>query len=166
MQDPLTFFIACEPPKSTHQASARIMKRKDGSMFVGKSESSKGAQVKREILTLLSEHRPQDAFIGPVRLKVLWAYSWRKTEPKKNKETGWLMCDKRPDCDNLSKLLKDCMSRLNYWADDSQVAELQFTKAWGETPGIGIHISPMHPMMLPHHLDVFKQHIHGEYGHL
>ena len=148
-QDPLKFFIHCVPPKSTHQASAQILKRRDGSMFVGKRENSKGAAVKRDLLALLGCHRPDVAFEGPVQLQVLWVYPWRKSEPKKNRATGILLCHTRPDCDNLSKLLKDCMSKLNYWGDDSQVADLGFLKAWGDSPGIGVSITTLRPMELP-----------------
>ena len=137
---PVSFRIDCIPPKSTHQASLRIMKRRDGSQFVGKMENSKGAQVKRDIISLLAEHRPAEPFAGPVQLVIGWAYPWRKSEPKRNRITGQRWCDTRPDCDNLAKMVIDCMTRLAFWGDDSQVAWLNFSKWWADRPGIIVGI--------------------------
>ena len=140
MKNKLSFFIPCNPPKSTAQASHRIMKRKDGTQFVGKFANSKGKKVQDELMILLQQHRPEQAFEGPIELHVSWNYPWRKSEPKKNRARGMKPCDTRPDCDNLLKLLQDCMTRLGFWNDDSQIAQLHFYKWWGDSPGIGITI--------------------------
>ena len=143
-QQPTTqFFIRCIPPKSTAQGSAMIMRRRDGSQFVGKAADSKGARAKRDLMTLFSMHRPEKAYSGPVSLDVQWVYPWRKSEPKKNRAGGYRYCDKRPDIDNLCKLLLDVMTTLDYWGDDGQVARLSFEKAWGDDPGIFIRITPI-----------------------
>jgi Holliday junction resolvase RusA-like endonuclease len=139
----ISFRIDCIPPKSTHQASLRIMKRRDGTQFVGKMESGKGAQVKRDLIALLAEHRPAEPFAGPVELIVYWDYPWRKSEPKRNRALGVKWCDTRPDCDNLAKMLIDCMTRLGFWADDSQVARLSFSKRWANRPGIEVLMSEL-----------------------
>ena len=139
----ISFRIDCIPPKSTHQASLRIMKRRDGSQFVGKMENSKGAQVKRDLISLLAEHRPAEPFAGPVHLDIDWTYPWRKSEPKRNRITGARWCDTRPDCDNLAKMLIDCMTRLGFWGDDSQVARLTFSKWWADRPGIEVRVEEL-----------------------
>jgi hypothetical protein len=51
---------------------------------------------------------------------------------------GVIPCDTRPDCDNLCKILFDAMTRLGFWGDDSQIADLRFVKCWGDTAGIGV----------------------------
>ncbi len=137
----LSFFIPCNPPKSTAQASHRIMKRRDGTQFVGKFAKSKGKRTQDELLLLLQPYRPEKPLEGPVALSVRWTYPWRKSESKKNKLSGRLWCDTRPDCDNLLKLLQDCMTRLAFWNDDSQVAFLKFRKMWGDNNGIHITVS-------------------------
>ncbi|MFH1743231.1 MAG: RusA family crossover junction endodeoxyribonuclease [bacterium] len=138
--DSIAFRIDCIPPKSTHQASLRIMKRRDGTQFVGKMATSKGKATQNELIALVAEHRPAQPFAGPVRLLVEWDYPWRKSESKKSRLTGFRWCDTRPDCDNIVKLLKDVLTRLNFWGDDSQVADLIFKKRWCDKPGIGIQI--------------------------
>jgi len=137
------FTIPCNPPKATHQASARIMKRKDGTMFVGKSSSSKGKAVKDSLTLLLNGHRPPAMFVGPVDVYILWVYPWRSNEPKKNRVLGLLPCDKRPDIDNLCKMLFDVMTLIGFWKDDSQISDLLFRKRWGNDPGIRMKITGM-----------------------
>lgn len=139
------FFIPCNPPKATAQASHRIMKKADGTMFVGKSQNSNAAKAQKTMFALLNDHRPEVAFEGPVRLEVHFCWPWRKSEPKKNRVKGWRRCDKRPDCSNLIKMLEDCMTRLAFWGDDSQVAELVICKSWGEKPGIYIRVAELEP---------------------
>ncbi len=133
------FTIQCNPPKSTHQGSMRIMKRKDGSQFVGKFASSKGKAAQNDLTTLLLPHRPSNPFLGPVTCEITWVYPYRKTEKKKN--IGKLIpCDVKPDCDNLFKMIGDCMTRLGFWQDDSQVYRLTFSKFWGPDAGITVKI--------------------------
>ena len=133
-------YIDCIPPKSTAQASSRILKRKDGTQFIGRMEGSKGAQVKRGLVSLLHQHRPSEPLTGPLGVVVRWVYPWRKSETKTNRARGWMHCDKRPDADNIEKMLMDAMGLCGYWLDDAQVADMRLIKAWGDRPGIGIEI--------------------------
>ena len=137
------FFIDCIPPKSTAQASLRIMKRSNGTQFVGKYAKSKGKKTQDELMRWLADHVPPEPYTKPVQLTVDWNYPWRKQEPKKNRATGSKWCDTRPDVDNLCKLLLDCMTKLGYWTDDSLVASLTFNKRWVDSPGIGIEIKDL-----------------------
>ena len=140
MNNPLSFFISCIPPKSTHQAALRILKRHDGTQFVGKFATSKGKAVESELMTLFMPHRPPQPMQGPLSLEVRWQYPWRKSEKKANRAKGILACDVRPDCDNLAKFVCDIMTRLAFWNDDGQVANLTFSKTWCNSPGIGIMV--------------------------
>lgn len=135
----ITFKMHCIPPKATHQASLRIMKRKDGTQFVGKFAKSKGKVAQSDLMTLLAPHVPERPIESPVAVSVVWEYPYRKSEKKRN--IGKIIpCDTRPDCDNLSKMLFDCMTRLGFWNDDSQIYDLRFKKVWGMQPGIEIKI--------------------------
>lgn len=133
----LSFKLDCIPPKATHQGSMTIMKRRDGTQFVGKMQSSKGKKTQDDLLSLLAPHRPHKPIGSPVVVSVEWAYPFRKSEPKKNRFDG-LPCVTRPDCDNLAKLLLDCMTRLAFWNDDSQVYRLFFEKCYRHEPGIRV----------------------------
>lgn len=137
----INFFVSCEPPKSTHQASLRIITPKHGKSFVGKYKNSKAKQAEEYISLLLRPYAPLKPYIGPLTVSVEWTYPWRKAETKARKAAGYQPCDKRPDCDNLCKILFDCMSKLGFWVDDGQIADLRFGKGWGDKPGIGITIN-------------------------
>ena len=139
----IDFFVNCIPPKSTHQAALRILKRRDGTQFVGKFASSKGKHVQAELITLFTPYRPMTPMQGPIILIVNWNYPWRKSEKKINRARGIMPCDVRPDCDNLAKFVCDIFTRLAFWNDDGQVYSLTFQKWWSDTPGIGIRIDPI-----------------------
>jgi len=139
----IQFFIKCIPPKTTVQTNHRIMRRKDGTQFVGSMSNRKSAQVQKELMLLLSEHVPERPLEGPLKLNVQWRYPWRKSEPKKNRANGTRWCDTRPECDNLCKGFQDCMTRLGFWTDDSQVAALYFSKEWCDTPGIYVSVTEL-----------------------
>ena len=137
----LEFTIRCNPPKATHQASLRIMKRADGTQFVGKFAKSKGKAAQNDLMTMLRPHAPQTSLKGPIACEITWVYPWRKSETKRNRAKCLMPCDTRPDCDNLCKMLFDAMTRLGFWDDDSQIFSVGFRKYWGDVPGIYVTIS-------------------------
>ena len=142
-------FIPCIPPKSTAQAGQRIMKRKDGSQFIGKFANSKSKAAQNTLLQLLQPYTPTSPYDFPLQCHIGWVSPWRKSEPKKNRVAGWRWSDKRPDCDNLSKTIQDVMSTLGYWIDDSQVCRLFVDKGWGDRPGIYISIQEIPELAMP-----------------
>lgn len=136
----LGFVIRCNPPKHTAQGGKRILKTKDGRLFIGKKTDSKAQQTENELLMLLYPYRPKEPFQGALKTEIKWVYPWRSSEPKKNRILGLKYCDTRPDSDNLLKFLFDCMTRCGFWIDDAQVADLRFEKMWGDEPRIEIKI--------------------------
>ena len=116
------------------------MKKKDGTQFIGKFASSKGKAVQDELLILLREFAPPSPYSVALRVSVEWIYPWRKAETKKNIAKGYMPCTTRPDCDNLFKMVGDCMTRLGYWTDDSLIADLRFKKGYGNNSGVGVVI--------------------------
>ena len=132
-------FIPCVPPKATHQGSAMILRRKDGTPFVGKASNSAGARAKKTLLTLLLCHAPKRSFEGPTEVEVKLVFPWRKSEPKKNKALGIMPMVTKPDLDNLSKMIVDSMADANWFAGgDQQVHLLTLSKWWGDEVGITI----------------------------
>lgn len=131
--------INCIPPKHTAQASNKILKTKDGKYFIGKKSDSKAKQTQNDLMSLLYPYRPQKPLEGALKLEIKWVYPFRKSEPKKNRIRE-LYCYTRPDVDNLCKLLFDVMTRLGFWLDDSQIADLHFVKCWSDNPRIEIFI--------------------------
>ena len=132
-------FIPCVPPKATHQGSAMILRRRDGTPFVGKASNSAGAKAKKTLLTLLLCHAPKRSFEGPTEVEVKLVFPWRKSEPKKNRALGIMPMVTKPDLDNLSKMIVDSMADANWFSGgDQQVHLLTLSKWWGDEVGITI----------------------------
>lgn len=128
------FFMLMDPPTATAQErQVRIIH--------GRPVFYEPAQVKEAKETLmggLMEFVPDLPITGPVRLTTLWCFP--KGKSHKNKE--WRVT--KPDTDNLQKLLKDCMTKMKFWKDDSQVVYEEVGKVWSDFPaGILIHIKEL-----------------------
>ena len=136
----LSFVVKCNPPKHTAQGSRTILKTKNGRFFIGKKSDSNAQQTQDDLLSLLYTFAPEKAFVGALKVEIKWVYAWRSGEAKKNRLFGFKYCDKKPDADNIMKLLFDCMTRCGFWVDDAQVADLRFEKMWGDEPRIEIKI--------------------------
>lgn len=138
----LQFTLHCNPPKHTAQGSSTILKNfKTGKFFIGKKSNSKAIQTKNELMAILLPHQPKKPLEGALKCEIDIFYSWRTSEPKKNRVTGYRWCDTKPDLDNWNKQFSDCLTRLRFWNDDSQVADLHITKRWGDEPRIDVKIS-------------------------
>lgn len=138
----MRFVLNCIPPKHTAQGGNRILKTKDGRLFVGKMSSSKAKKTQDELMCLLMEHVPEKPLEGPIEEKIRWVYPYRKSEPKKNRGRE-IWCDTKSDCDNLTKMFNDCLTRLGFWIDDGQVAILHFEKLYDEKPRIEVEITEL-----------------------
>lgn len=49
----------------------------------------------------------------------------------------------KPDTDNLQKMFKDCMTKLDFWTDDQLVASEICEKFWADIPGIYVRIEEL-----------------------
>ena len=64
--------------------------------------------------------------------------------PKKKKEQALenkIFVTKRPDIDNLAKIIQDALNGKAYY-DDSQIVELSIKKEYSETPRAEVEITP------------------------
>lgn len=90
--------------------------------------------VKQKYMAALSGHRPEQPMIGPVGLLVSWYF------PIKDgiKDGAWKIT--KPDTENMLKLLKDCMTELDFWYDDAQVCYEVSMKKYGQISGIYVSV--------------------------
>ena len=134
-----TVFLPCVPPKATHQGSAMILRRRDGTPFVGKAAGSAGAKAKKNLLNLLCSHSPPKPFTGATKVEVVLVFPWRKSEAKKRRRLGIIPMTTKPDLDNLSKMILDSMAEANWFeGGDQQVYDLTLRKWGGDEVGITI----------------------------
>lgn len=130
MPKAVQFFMPMDPPTVTHQEKRCVVVAGKPRFFDGKA-----LRDARTLLTAsLASHRPQEPLEGPLLLWTRWVFPDRS---KRFLEGFWRVT--RPDTDNLSKLLKDCMTASGFWKDDSQVVCEVCSKVWTRVVS-GIHI--------------------------
>ena len=54
------------------------------------------------------------------------------------------LCQKKPDVDNLAKIVLDSLNKIAY-DDDVQVCRLLVEKRYGETPQVLVRLSELEP---------------------
>ena len=131
--------LDCVPPTATAQ-------QKGAFVCGGRVRFYTKAKVRQSenfLAALCSMHAPDAPFAVPVAVKVRWTFPWRKSERRGIVAAGVpVPHTSRPDLDNLEKNLLDVLTRLNFWTDDSLVAEKSTSKFWGPKPGIDVEIRP------------------------
>lgn len=129
----IEFFMPMVPPSVTHQTQAITVVK--GKPRVYDTPELKDARAK--LTAHLAGHAPEQRLTGPVRLSTTWIW------PAKGDRCPGEWKTTKPDTDNVVKLLKDCMTRLGYWVDDSQVCSECTEKIWGQRPGIFVRVEQL-----------------------
>jgi len=87
----------------------------------------------------------RDVFAGPIRVHILAVFPVAKSWPKSRREdalNGKIHVTKKPDIDNVAKLVTDAMNGI-VWIDDSQIVELEAAKVYGENPRTIVSVNPV-----------------------
>lgn len=142
------FYIPVEPPP-THQAALRILKNKaTGKMFVGKMEKSSAKKWCAEAIRLMKEAKAQHSpgslpFDIPLQVGIVFIYPHTKESKKLADKTGddVVVKSTRPDLDNLSKSVLDCLVDSGWIKDDGLIVELILRKGHGERPMVIVDIT-------------------------
>jgi len=121
------------PPTATSQENKTAVV--NGRIMHYKSKGAK--QTFATLTAALAPFRPDQPLDGPIRLVTLWRFP----RGKSHRDGEWRIS--RPDTDNLQKALKDVMTRLGYWTDDSRVCCELVSKIWSDDPGIEITCEPI-----------------------
>lgn len=98
----------------------------------------------RTLEAVLLSYKPENPFCGPVRLVFTACMPMPASASKKRREAmqaGKIGHTVKPDVDNLSKQLLDCMTRLRFWEDDRQVVELVARKRYDANPRWVVEVS-------------------------
>ena len=130
----IEFFMPMSPPTTTAQQH-RVAQGKGGRKVFYDSPELASARAKLE--AHLGQHVPEQPMNGALMLMTKWIFPITG----KHQDGEWRIT--RPDTDNLTKMLKDCMTRLRYWRDDALVAVECIEKRWGRIPGIYVRIEEL-----------------------
>jgi Holliday junction resolvase RusA-like endonuclease len=135
----MNFFIPIIP---TAQARGRAgINRASGHAMI--YPHKKQYRNQDDLIALMSQYAPKNPMEGPLKLCLdIWLpvpASWSK-----KKRAAAINNDiwpaKRPDLDNYLKQVMDCMTKLGFWKDDSQVCITSARKCYWETPGWNISL--------------------------
>ena len=132
----IELFLPVIPPKTTSQQK-RLVVVKDKPRFF---HNKKHQEAESDLLTLMKPYSPSKPLSGALQVVVTLTYPWRKSEPMKHRLLGKKPMTSKPDCDNVVKLINDCMTKLLFFGDDAQIYSLFIQKYWGDKPGIFIRI--------------------------
>lgn len=128
------------PATATAGNGRRIMRRRDGTAFIGHSASVKAAS--NELRVRLRPYRPPQPMEGPVSMVCRWTWPWPEKISHRDRLSGWQWRDTKPDLDNLSKALFDALEAEGFVTNDSQFVCRMDEKRWGDCPGLYLLISP------------------------
>jgi len=148
----LKAWIPCNPPRSTAQAAKKL------AMIGGKPrmyQSKEGKAIEADFLGLFMPHRPDVPLAGPLRLRIHYCLPLLKSEKKAIKERTWTCHDRKPDADNLCKMMLDALGRLAFWEDDARIVHLHFKKYRSSQPGIAIEITEISEDEIGHPNNLF-----------
>ena len=142
----VAFICDGPPPRATAQQKGEVVR---GGKVVH-YEKDNVVEAREWIERRILPHALKTPLSGPLCLEIYWVYRWlnRHLAPNGGKKDviagkSLALCPNRPDCDNLSKLFKDCLQAAGFMKDDGQVAVLIFLKAWGDDPGIATRITEL-----------------------
>ncbi len=82
---------------------------------------------------------------GPVALQMTAAFPIPKSTSKKQRErmlAGNVVPTKKPDCDNLLKIVADALNGIAY-RDDSQIVKCDVAKVYSDTPEVRVRLELM-----------------------
>jgi len=89
---------------------------------------------------------PSEPWDGPVYLEVRAVFPRPKRLMRRKDPDGEVWCVRKPDLDNLMKIVCDALTRAGLWRDDAQVAMVVVRKVWASkvaAPRLEVHAERM-----------------------
>ncbi|MDD4843518.1 MAG: RusA family crossover junction endodeoxyribonuclease [Anaerotignum sp.] len=94
-------------------------------------------EARAKLAAHLSKHVPAEPDTGAVQLITKWCF------PNDGKHKNGEYKITKLHSDNLQKLLKEVMTDIHYWKDDTLVVSEIIEKFWNDPPGIYIRIEEL-----------------------
>lgn len=135
MKNEIAFKLKIKPPTATAQQKGEAIV--NGHIHHYKKKNVR--QAESVLMYALLPYVPKEPMVNvPIKLTCIWNFYSKSHKPGTWKIT-------RPDGDNLNKMLKDVMTDMGFWKDDSQIVAETVVKRWvkPEEEGIEIYIAEM-----------------------
>lgn len=119
--------------------------RYTGHAITPKDTANYEAVVRWEYTNQCKGHRfPDDAMLD---MRITSYYGLAKSDSRKKREEklrGALRPTKKPDCDNVVKIIADSLNGVAY-RDDTQIVDCQVRKFYAEIPRVVVRIREIEP---------------------
>ena len=144
-------------PTAQMRTAVGVIKFRDGSTRGNAHKQKKQVSNENTIKAFLAQYKPARPLSGALLLGLRVYLPLLKNKPKwfngTSKEfralalKGVVRPISKPDMDNLTKQIKDCMTQCEIWTDDSRVVGYlsHFGKYYSEEPRWEIEVVPFHP---------------------
>lgn len=130
-------FIPGDPPTITSQMK-RLRVVNGVPMFYHSKEYK---TQERRAIDQLAANAPDKPSELPVSVSIRFLFAHRKSDSNLFKTVSMFVPKHtRPDVDNMTKFILDCMTKAGYWRDDAQVSRLSVTKRWAVDPMTVINV--------------------------
>lgn len=128
---------------TAQEKGVRIIKGRNGKCFPSFFKKAKAVENERMLMDILPKFKPLEDPIKKsdrtfVQLSIIYYFPHTSSSPKWMKDCVAPMTS-RPDVDNISKAMIDCMTKCGYWEDDSQL-NLSLAKFRSPNPHINVSI--------------------------
>ncbi len=140
------YVIAGPPqPQLRHRARLVVYKDKRKKSFISMYDDPKSAREKKHIAMLIKKSAPEILLDCPLRVDLIFhmprplAHYGTGSNRFKLKPSSPKLHTKKPDKDNLSKLLMDALTGV-VWRDDSIICDGRIIKRYTERPRTEIFI--------------------------
>ena len=146
-RDPITFTVPGVPfPKGRPRVQI-LQKRSGGGVhyFPHVYTPQETIDAERAFLAAAKAHRPARPLTGALRVEILFVLPVAKSIKASEaaaRVTGAELPAKKPDIDNMIKLVADALNEI-FWRDDAQICDLRARKIYGTDPRTEVRITPI-----------------------
>ena len=128
---------------TAQEKGVRIVKGRNGKCFPSFFKKAKAVQNEKMLMGVLKKYRPYEHPIVKtdntyIVLSIDYYFPHKSSTPEWKRKFNLPMTN-RPDVDNISKAVIDCMTKCGFWEDDSQLS-LRLAKFRSQNPRIEIGI--------------------------
>ena len=123
------------------KARARTVKNK----YTGKTMSftPDKSHNYEALIKMIAQKEIKELIDGPIKIKIVAAFGMPKSTSKKKEEemrNGEIRPTKKPDWDNIGKIVCDALNGIAY-KDDSQIVNASVSKKYSDNPHVYVEIS-------------------------
>ena len=118
-------------------------KTRSGKVFSGAYKHPEQARNEEQLMQLLAQYVPEKPLTGSIYLTVYAYLPIPQSKPTWWQEAahgGLIVPVTKPDIDNLFKNITDCMTKLSFWNDDSQITRMISRKFYSNKPRWEVYV--------------------------